>query len=395
MKAMQVVLSTIGRFHTFDLARQMHQRGFLKKVFSGYPRCKLRQEDLPADSITTFPWLHAPLMVLNPASERLRNALSFQDALWFDRFVAANMPDCDLFSGLSGSALRSGARAKKLGAKYICERCSSHVRFQDEVLHEEYERYRLRFVGASPRAIESQEAEYELADAITLPSAFARSTFLARGVPSHKVHCIPWGVDLRRFRPVSSPQPGRFQVLFAGNISVRKGIRYLLESFERLRHPAKRLVLAGGVDPQLDPFLAKARQRDDVFFAGHLAQIKLARLMSESHVLVLPSIEDGFGMVLSQALACGCPVIASVNTGAQDLFENGVEGYHVPIRNVDAILEHLQKLADDPELQAAMSSRALALVQRLGGWDRYGELVSKIFESILETTEVMAVGSAG
>ena len=395
MKSMQVVLSTIGRFHNIDLARQLHKRGFLKRVFTGYPRCKLRHEDLPADIITTFPWLHAPLMALNPHNEWLKKVFSWQDNRWFDRFVAANMPECDLLHGLSETTLCSGMRAKKLGAKYILDRGSSHVRFQDELLREEYESYGLRRDGADPRAIEVQEAEYELADAITVPSGFARNTFPAWGVPLHKVHCIPYGVDLSRYRPVSSPQSGTFQVLFAGRLSVRKGIRYLLESFERLRHPAKRLVLAGGVDPRVEPFLAKVRQRDDVFFAGHVPRVKLVRLMSESHVLVLPSVEDGFGLVQSQALACGCPVIASLNTGAQDLFENGVEGYHVPIRNVDAIVENLQKLADDPDLQAAMSSRALALVQRLGGWDRYGELASKIFASVLEARGAMAVGSAG
>ena len=63
---MRVVLSTIGRFHTFDLARQLHKRDKLKSVFSGYPSFKLRNEGLPKDKVRTFPWLHAPFMCLNP-----------------------------------------------------------------------------------------------------------------------------------------------------------------------------------------------------------------------------------------------------------------------------------------------------------------------------------------
>jgi glycosyltransferase involved in cell wall biosynthesis len=97
-------------------------------------------------------------------------------------------------------------------------------------------------------------------------------------------------------------------------------------------------------------------------------------MMSESHVLVLPSIEDGFGLVLSQALACGCPIVASTNTGGDDLITDGVEGFIVPARDVAALAARLQQLADDPALRRRMSEAALARVKHLGGWRQYGDL---------------------
>jgi glycosyltransferase involved in cell wall biosynthesis len=103
--------------------------------------------------------------------------------------------------------------------------------------------------------------------------------------------------------------------------------------------------------------------------------------MSRSHALVLPSIEDGFGLVLSEAMACGCPPIASNNTGAEDLFTDGVEGFLVPIRDPAAITARLQQLADSPELQRRMSAAALARVRSLGGWTDYGDR----WESLLHT----------
>jgi glycosyltransferase involved in cell wall biosynthesis len=95
--------------------------------------------------------------------------------------------------------------------------------------------------------------------------------------------------------------------------------------------------------------------------------------MARSHVLALASVEEGLALVQGQAMACGCPVVATVATGAEDLFTDGVEGFIVPDRDVPALAARLQQLADDPSLRARMSTAALARVQHLGGWDRYGD----------------------
>jgi len=84
--------------------------------------------------------------------------------------------------------------------------------------------------------------------------------------------------------------------------------------------------------------------------------------------------------VMSQAMACGCPVIASTNTGGEDLFADGVEGFIVPIRDVDALANRMQRLMDDPDLQRRMSEAALARVRYLGGWTQYGDQ----WESLLQ-----------
>ena len=122
----------------------------------------------------------------------------------------------------------------------------------------------------------------------------------------------------------------------------------------------------------------------DAKVLGHMPQTELKNVMSRSHVLVLPSIEDGFGMVMAQAMACGCPVIASRNTGGEDLFSDGHEGYSVPIRDVDALAERLQHLADNPEERAAMGRQALERVQSIGGWRDYGEKAMAIYRELLE-----------
>lgn len=382
---MNVVLSTVGKFWTFDLARQLHRRGALDVVFSGYPRFKLQNERLPREKIRTFPWLHAPYMRISPGYDPLKAFWEWQDINSFDRHVSRRLPPCNLFCSLSGSGLRSGTAAKKRGAKYVCDRGSAHIRFQATILKEEHERQGVPFRGIDQRVIEREEAEYELADAITVPSSFALRTFLDRGVPARKMKLAPYGVDLSLFSPSTAPDEKEFQVLFVGTVSVRKGISYLVEAFDKLVHPRKRLVLVGPIESNFRTMLGRLTDRTDTAVLGPKSQAELKDIMSASHVMVLPSVEDGFGLVMAQAMACGCPVIASENTGGADLFTHNVEGFITPVRNSDALAGFLQKLADNPDLRKQMGAASVERVKSLGGWDSYGE---KIYRAYLETVNV-------
>lgn len=380
---MRVVLSTLGKFHTFDLARQMQRHNALEAIFTGYPSFKLRNERLPGQRIHTFPWLHAPYMKLGTRVEGARLWWEWQDRVWFDRHVSRRLPECDIFCALSGAGLNSGRVARGRGAKYICDRGSSHIRYQDRILREEYDRQGIAFGGIDPRIIEREESEYDLADLITVPSTFAMRSFIECGVSAKKLRLIPYGVDPSSFQATGRPNAATFEVLFVGSVSVRKGVRYLLEAFDRVSHPEKRLTLIGPVSPELKPTIAKIHRRTDVSVLGAIPQERLKHYMSTSHVLVLPSIEEGLAMVQAQALACGCPVISSMNTGAADLFTDGVEGFIVPVRDSEAIAGRLQALAADPQLQAGMRAAALRRVESLGGWNEYGDAAYRVYTEAL------------
>jgi starch synthase len=113
---------------------------------------------------------------------------------------------------------------------------------------------------------------------------------------------------------------------------------------------------------------------------GSGPNIGLRRHYSRASVFVLPSIEEGFGMVIGEAMACGCPVIASTNTGPSELISEGVEGFIVQICSPQQIADRLQQLADQPQLRALMGQAALAMVQQLGGWDSYGDAWASLLQ---------------
>jgi glycosyltransferase involved in cell wall biosynthesis len=379
---LRVALSTIGTFHTFDMARQLEKANALASIHTGYPRFKLGDTGIPARKIHSFPWMQGPFMA-GWVPQAARRAWEHWSAASFEAFVAATLPECDVYCGLSGSAWAAGRRAQARGARYVCDRGSSHIRVQDRILREEHERWGIAFDGVDVRAIAREEREYAQADAILLPSSFARRSFVEQGVPEGKLRLAPYGVDLSRFAPGPRPAEGAFDCLFVGGLSVRKGAGYLFAAYEKLQHPRKSLSIAGNLAPQIMPMLEKFIARHpEVRLLGHLPQATLKDVMSRSHVLVLPSVEEGLALVQAQAMACGCPVVASRHTGAEDLFASGTEGFIVPARDVDAMVAALQTLADDPARRAGMAEAALRGVRRIGGWDSYGRSVLDVFRSL-------------
>ncbi len=383
---MRVVLSTPGKFHTFDLARELHSQGALEGVFTGYPRFKLRTERLPAELVHTFPWLHTIYMGIDCRrwfGERGTRLLEYLDKVSLDRFVSRRMPRCDVFVGLSGSALRSGRAARARGARVVCDRGSTHIRTQDALMREEHALWGWPYPGIDPRVIDLEESEYAQADCITVPSAFNVKSFIAEGIHAGKLQRIPYGVDLERFRPVGKPERDRFDILFVGAMNLRKGLPYLLQAYRQLEHSKKSLTFAGSIAPD---FIALMKNHSlwpaDIRVLGHVPQQDLKEVMSRSHVLVLPSIEEGLAMVQAQALACGCPVIGTEHSGAEDLFDDGREGFIVPIRRPEHIRERLQQLADDKDLQCALSAAALERVREIGGWRAYGLKALSVYQAL-------------
>lgn len=384
---MKVALSVIGKFHTFDLARELHAHGVLAGVLTGYPRFKLRAERLPDTSIHTFPWVMGPYMA-NPIKSRMPRSWIREwenlAATSFAQWTAHALPECDVFVGLSGSALKAGQVQQARGGRYVCDRGSSHIRMQEALLREEHRTWGMPFDGIDHRAIEREEAEYAQADCITVPSTFAWQSFVDQGVAPDKMRLLPYGVNLSRFAPCDAPDPARFDVLFVGAMTLQKGVPYLLQAFNALRHPSKSLTFAGTISPQvIERMKALGLWSEAIQLLGHVPQPELKRWMSKSHVLVLPSVQEGFGMVMAQAMACGCPVIASENTGAHDLFDDGAEGFIVPIRDAQSLADRLQRLADEPDLRARMGANALDRVSRMGGWRDYGQRALSTYRALV------------
>lgn len=141
--------------------------------------------------------------------------------------------------------------------------------------------------------------------------------------------------------------------------------------------------------PNMKPVLARLPM-ENVELVGRVQHKQLPQYVSRSHFLVLPSIDEGLALVQGEAMACGCPVIATTCTGAEDLFTDCVEGFIVPPRDSNALAERLQQVADDPSLRQRMSVAALDRVRHLGGWKDYGDRWMELLQELYGKTAVVA-----
>jgi starch synthase len=372
---MRVVQAVFGVFHHFELAHQMHRRHHLQKIYSTWPWARLKREGLPRSLVSCFPLLHTTDYLLGRTSfypEAVSARMGSWNSRAFDRWTNMLIQPCDAFIAISGAGLLTGQKVQANGGKFICDRGSTHQRYQEAVVIEECRRWGAPLPFEKPHIAIREEAIYAQADAITVPSTVSKRSFVQMGVAAEKVHVIPYGVRLDRFTRTQAPPTDSFEVLFAGQVSLRKGIPYLLEAFSRLKHPKKHLTVVGSVQEDLRGLLGKMPQQN-VTFIGSIPQTELAKQMSASHLLVLPSVEEGLALVQGQAMATGCPVLATRATGAEDLFTDGVEGFIVEDRDVDTLTSRMQQVADDPALQQRLSEASLLRVKSLGGWDQYGD----------------------
>lgn len=381
--AMRVVLSTTVQAHTFDVARELQRRGWLAALFTGYPRSRMAAKGLSGPEVRCFPIPVLAGMLMNRLVRSQRFALRTEawPKVLFDRWVARRLPECDLFLATSSVGLASGREAKARGAFWVCDRPCSHILTQNRLLDEEYRLHGLRWPGISRAIVERELAEYREADAVLVASSFAERSFVREhGFPAERLWKVPYGIDLSRFHPDGEPDPAFFDVLFVGQLSVRKGVRYLAEAFERLEVSNKRLTLVGAEQQDTAPIVGCLRARPDVRVLGVLRQEEVRREMSRAHVLVLPSVEEGMALVQAQALACGCPLICTTNTGGEDLIAGSGSGQVVPIRDVDALVAALVEVERQVSTGGLDRAGIVEHAKRLPSWPGYVDALKQRFE---------------
>jgi glycosyltransferase involved in cell wall biosynthesis len=383
---LRVIVSVQGRFHGFHLAAELHRQGLLQRLMTSQPPGRAEAFGVPRERARAT----IRYEVLQRAAARFglieripRLIYLTSDA--FDRAVARRLEPADLVVAWSAMALHTHRRARELGARTVVERGSSHIGFQRDILEEERRRWGLRGPSpVDPWLADKELAEYEAADAIGIPSSFVRRSFVSRGVPESKLLQVPYGVDLREFRPSPRQTPG-FRAIYVGALSLRKGIPDLLEAASRAE---VELWLVGPRQAETEVFLKRYSGRYQ--HHGSVPQSQLRGLYGQADVFVIASIEEGLAMVIPQALACGLPVICTTNSGGDDLVRDGVNGFVVPIRDPEALAKRLAALRDDPDRLAEMKRAALASVSDGHSWREYGLAIAGHYRALVTGLAVPA-----
>ena len=388
---MRAVVSIGARFTAvLKLAEHLDRLGSLDRLITFTPRSRLRSLAVANRRLITMPWLGAA----NYASRYVSSGLQVHARRWvadcFDRAVSRRMRDCDLFYGWSTAVLRSMREAKRRGAMTVVGTGSAHARYQKEIIEAEYEKFGIRQVCTHPSIVEKAQQEFEEADGIIVPSEFSRRTLFENGIPAGKISVIPEPLT-RRFQ-LAPKDDTIFRIIVVGTVSLRKGAQYVLEAASRLKLPKSEVVLIGPVMKEFQPVLK--RYEGKFVLTGPVSEAQLAWHLSRASVLVLASVEDGWGHVTLEAMSCGLPVIVSVNTGSADVVQDGVNGFVVPVCDSAAIMEKLEHLYLSPNTCQEMGARNRALILDRT-WTDYGEDVTKFFETIVGSFRTSNFGESG
>ncbi len=385
---MKISIVVGGRWHAIELARELHKAGYLHKLITNYPKFKTRYWGVPDEKVVSLPLS----LVLNKAIQKIggdkltRKSLPLLHRL-FSKAAVRHLDGSTLVHGWSSCSLPGIHWAKQNNIPFLLERSSAHIKSQSQLLHAEYEKLGLNS-NESPEIlseiVEQELREYELTDKVAVPSYFVKHSFLEQDFPQQRLIYNPFGTNIKTFSP-GIKQDNVFRVVYAGTLSVRKGIHYLVKAFMQANIPNSELCLIGGATPETPQLLARSDER--VKCIGHIPEPKLADYYRNSSVFVMPSLEDGFAYVISQALACGLPLICTTNTGGTDVLQmnsaspqrvnNKIDeypaGYIIPPGDSEIIASLLTELASNPDLLKQKQQAALAFPPQTLSWEAYSQ----------------------
>jgi glycosyltransferase involved in cell wall biosynthesis len=377
-RRLNIAIATAGRFYVLDLARELHALGHHVRFYSYVPRARARRFGLSDECHVSLLPLVLPVVAWGRLMPRLMPRM-WERLLYalLDRGLMMRLQPCDLLICMSGMYLEAARFAKeRYGAAIWLERGSRHILSQDEIL--------AAIPGAerpSPLAIRRELAGYALADRIVIPSHHVAESFRRDGSAYAKLFYNPYGVDLAMFPARAKKAPTEpISFLFVGTWCLRKGCDLLAGAVMQV--PGVHLTHVGAIGDLDFP------TGDDRFV--HMAPVpqpELSRFHAAADVFVLASREDGFGVVLSQALASGLPVICTDLTGGPDLAHTAALTARitvVPAGDRDALAGAIAAWCDRLRARADLPPLATTDCETLS-WAAYGRRYSDELLSTIGT----------
>jgi alpha-maltose-1-phosphate synthase len=334
----KVGVAASGRFHLLDLARELDALGVDTCFYSYVSRRRAASFGLPRRChVALLPYLF-PLVALERLFPRLLPLAVERLMCWLlDILVIIRMRRCNIFICMSGMYFLAPRFAKwRYGALIHLHRSSRHILSQKEILESLPNAQQV-----SNFMVRRELKGYSIADHIIVPSIHVAESFAPWKEYVSKLFLSPLGVDIDQFPLHKAPRPSdQPTVLFVGQWSYRKGVDVLAGAVRAMA--GVRLIHVGAlsdapfpVDPQFVHY-------------DHVSQKRLPEFYGAAHVLALPSREDGFGVVLAQALSSGLSVVCTDRTGGPDLAK---------LPGISRLIHVVQ--ADDPDALRRALAQAL------------------------------------
>lgn len=352
--------------------------------------------EIPLEIQHSYPWREYGRLLFSsrlPWLQRHEHGPLSIDAVYrsFDRHVAKRLPS---LAGLQGvyayedGALHTFQAAQRLNIRRIYELPIGYWRAAQQIFEEERDLQpgwacTLTGLSDSTAKLARKDKELQLADLVIVPSDYVRSTLVNHSSCSSPIVVLPYGAPPPIPVPPATPADGPLRVLYVGSLVQRKGLSYALDAVEALEGQVTLTMIGKPTNGECKPLRAALERHQWIASLPHPQILEQMRLHD---VLLFPTLCDGFGLVITEALSQGLPVITTPNSGAPECLRDGVEGFIVPIRDSQAIAARLQQLVSNRDQLEAMRQACLLRAAELN-WTAYEQGLRAVVSQSLSHTK--------
>ncbi|MDQ6812952.1 MAG: glycosyltransferase family 4 protein [Bacteroidota bacterium] len=283
------------------------------------------------------------------------------------------------------AAVNTFKKGKELGFKCFYDLPIGYWRAAQQLLENEnykWPEYKETLVGFkdSQFKLQKKDEELQLADSIFVASTFTAKTLQHFPGTLASVKVIPYGfpnvAHARHYKPL---QKRRLKLLFVGGLSQRKGIANLFSAVEKFEKHVELTIVGRRVTDDCKALNANLKKHNWIESLPHSS---ILELMQHNDVLVFPSLFEGFGLVITEAMSQGTPVITTDRTAGPDLITNGESGWLIEAGSTEAIEKSIEDILCTPEIVEASGKEAMHIASNRS-WKVYGqELSQALIESL-------------
>ena len=376
---MKIFISVFGKFHAFELAQQLNKRNLLYKISTTYPYYILKRFGISKNQVITFPFIEVLSRLRKFLPDHIEKYYIFFLCSLFDILTSIFVNNkINFFIGWSGFSLYSLKKAKQHKCITLLERGSASIDYQKKILDDEEKKLNIKISKPNKFFISKELKEYHATDYINVPTRFSYNTF--NNKLKKKIFINSYGVNQKEFKK-NKKKNKKFIVIYAGGLSIQKGSHYLIEAIYNLQKIKKiEFWHVGKIQEEMKNIVKKFLSKN-IKYLGHKEQNMLYKYYSQSSVFCIPSIHDGFPLVIPQAMSCGLPVICTRESGGAEFIKNNYNGIIVKSKNSKQIENAIKKLFYNHNLLKKMSVNAINTVKKNLTWETYA---NKLIDNLIK-----------
>lgn len=355
----------------------------------------LRREELIPDGLIRTLWISELIIQFSAIVRKLTKTTKYSELIgdFGLRLYALNAvhhiknSTGNIYHYRSGYGHESAKYAKEKGMLLICDHSIAHPGILNYLIENGGTLPNNDTACSMNKFWANVLRDLDYADYIIVNSNFVKSTFINQGWDGSKVFVIYNGVDDEfmsvipsRITPRDQTKPVNF--LFAGEAGPRKGFEILISAFLRINDVPWSLKIIGEIDPALDKEAYLFFKDERVIYSRFMPRLDLAKEMSFADVFVFPSLAEGSARVVSMAMACGCYIITTPNSGSPAI--DGVNGSIVPPGDIslleDAIRSAIKLSSENLD---EVASKNINLIKENYTQKYYGEKLIALYSHLI------------